>query len=95
MKITPLAKTGNSAKFEVVLTKQRGEFLISLSYTLCHLVWKLDGVDAELSAATQMAEAIVSRHDPKQPFKEKYIFGDHNTETTLDATVQYLRRTRI
>lgn len=95
MRITILPKTGNSAKFQVVLTKDRGEFMLSLSYTLCHKVWELEDEAAELAAATQMAEAIVSRHDPAAAYREKYIFGDHNARPTLDATVQYLRRVRI
>jgi hypothetical protein len=95
MKITPLEKTGNSAKFHVILAKQRGEFMISLSSTLCNIVWQLHDDQATLDAATQLAEAIVSRHDYSQPFKEKYIFGDHNTEETLEAMVKHLRRHAI
>ena len=95
MIITRLDTTGSSAKFQVTLAKGRGEFMLSFSYTLCHATWKLADAAAELDAATQVAEAIVSRHDPKERFKEKYIFGDHNTEATLDATVQFLRRNRI
>jgi hypothetical protein len=95
MRITTLPKTGNSAKFQVVLAKDRGEFMLSLSYTLCHVVWRLEDAAAELAAATQIAEAIVSRHDPATPYREKYIFGDHNSQPTLDAAVQYLRRVRV
>jgi hypothetical protein len=95
MQIIVLPKTGNSAKFQVTLAKDRGEFMLSLSYTLCHTVWRLQDEAAELAAATQIAEALVSRHDPAAPYREKYIFGDHNSRPTLDATVQYLRRVRI
>jgi hypothetical protein len=95
MKITPLPKTGTAAKFTATLSKGRGEFMISLSYTLVHKVWELEGEAAALDAATRMAEAIVGRHNPKFPLKDKYIFGDHNTEPTLDQTVAYLKRTEI
>lgn len=95
MKIVPLPKTGNSAKFQVTLSKQRGEFMISLSYTLCHVVWNIEDEQSQLDAATQMAEAIVGRHNPAEPFKDKYIFGDHNSEETLEKMVAYLKRTAV
>jgi hypothetical protein len=94
MKITQLPKTGTSAKFTITLSKQRGTFLLSLSATLCR-AWQLADEAAELDAATQMAEAIVGRHNPELPFRDKYIFGDHNTEDTLDKTVAYLKRNAI
>ena len=95
MKIVPLENTGNSAKFEVTLSKQRGGFMVSLSYTLCNTVWKLQDDKAKLDAATQMADAIVGRHDPNEPFKPKYIFGDHNSEDTLEKMIQYLKKNAI
>lgn len=94
MTVTPLPKTGNSSKFLVVVAK-RGEFMLAISSTLRALVWQLETPDDELVAAKQIAEAIVSRHDPNLPFKDKYIFAEHNTEATLEATVKYLRRHQI
>lgn len=95
MKITPLEKTGNSSKFTITLSKGRGTFLLSLSYTLCHTVWQLTDEATIQDVATQMAEAIVGRHDPSEPFKSKYIFGDHNTPATVEATLAYLKKTAI
>lgn len=95
MKITPIPKTGNSAKFAITLSRQRGEFMISLSSTLCRTAWQLADEAAELDAATQMADAIVGRHNPLLPFKDKYIFSTHNTEDTLEKTVAYLKRNQI
>jgi hypothetical protein len=95
MNITRLDTTGTAAKFQIVLSRGRGEFMLSLSATLCNLVWKLSDDDAKLDAATQMASAIVGRHDPNEAFRDKYIFGDHNTEDTLEKTVQHLHRTAI
>jgi hypothetical protein len=94
MKVTRLETTGTAAKFQVELARGRGEFMISLSFTLCNL-WQLADDDAKLDAAKQMAEAIVGRHDPNAAFKPKYIFGDHNTQATLEATVQWLRRNPV
>ena len=91
MTITPLPKTGNSSKFRVQ-TDKRGEFDIALSYTLRTGIWKLEDDAAELGAATQMAEAIVGRHDPRLPFKARYIFAEHNSEPTLAAMVKYLHK---
>jgi hypothetical protein len=95
MKITPLEKTGNSSKFIITLSRSRGEFMLSLSYTLCHTVWQLPDESAILEVATKMAEAIVGRHDPETPFKEKYIFGDHNTAPTVDEALAYLKKNAI
>lgn len=93
MKITVLPKTGTAAKFMV--HNQRGDFMIALSSTLCRIKWQLADEQAELDAATQMASAIVGRHDPAMPFKPKYIFADHNTEDTLEDTVKYLHRNQV
>lgn len=95
MKITRLDTTGTAAKFKVELSRGRGEFMISLSFTLCNIAWQLPDDDSKLEAATQMATAIVGRHDPSLPFKSKYIFGDHNTEDTLEKTVQWLHRNPV
>jgi len=94
MTVTPLPKTGTSSKFLVVVLK-RGEFTLAFSSTLRSMVWQIPTPEDELEAAKQIAEAIVSRHNPKLPFKEKYIFGEHNTEPTLIDTVKYLRRNQI
>ena len=94
MTISPLPSTGNSSKFLVGVAK-RGEFVIALSYTLRATIWKLDDPAAELDAAEQIAEALVSRHDPKLPFKKVYVFAEHNTETTLAGAVKYLRRNQL
>lgn len=81
---------GNSSKFQVATKK--GEFTVTLSYTLRTKIWKLADADAELSAARELAEAIVSRHDPALPFKTLYIFAEHNSEATLAETVHYIRK---
>jgi hypothetical protein len=94
MKVIALPQTGNSAKFEVQ-TARGVSFVLAFSHTLRTKVWQLPDADAELTAATQVAEAIVGRHDPKLPFKSKYIFAEHNTEPTLEATVKYLHRTPV
>jgi hypothetical protein len=94
MKVIALPQTGNSAKFEIQ-TAKGGSFVLAFSFTLRTKIWQLQDADAELAAATRLAEAIVGRHDPKLPFKSKYIFAEHNTEPTLDATVKYLHRTAI
>lgn len=94
MTVTPLPSVGNSSKFLVGVAK-RGEFVIALSYTLRTAIWKLDSPAAELDAAQQVAEALVSRHDPKLPFKKVYVFAEHNTEATLAGAVKYLRRVQI
>lgn len=89
MKIAPLPRTGTSAKF--IVNNKRGDFMISLSRTL-YEKWELHTADQQLEAATQMASAIVGRHDPKLPFKDKYVFAEHNTEPTLEATVSRLHK---
>lgn len=94
MTVTPLPKTGNSSKFLVVVAK-RGEFVIALSFTLRSKLWQLQTPEDELDAAEQIAEAIVSRHDPKLPFRPVYVLGEHNTGPTLEATIHHLRRNQI
>jgi hypothetical protein len=94
MTVTPLPKVGGSSKFRVVVGK-RGEFVLALSRTLCTIIWQLDSPAAELDAAKQMAEALVGRHDPSLPFKDKYIFAEHNSQPTLEAMVKFLRKTQL
>ncbi len=65
---------------------------MALSYTLRSRVWGLAGAEAELSAAKELSEAIVSRHDPTLDFKALYIFAEHNTEPSLDKAVQRIRK---
>ena len=93
MNVVALPQTGNSSKFQVKIT--RGTFVLAFSQTLRTKIWQLPDHDAELAAATQIAQAIVGRHDPKQPFKDKYIFGEHNAQPTVEATVKYLHRNPI
>lgn len=90
MLVTALPATGNSSKFRVV-TKQ-GEFVVALSYTLRSKIWKLADAEAELSAAKELAEAIVSRHDPALPFRPLYVFAEHNTDAVLGNTIQRIRK---
>ena len=90
MKVSRLPTTGNSAKFQVVT--KRGEFTVAMSFTLRTKIWQLADADAELLAAQQLAEAIVSRHDPAQPFKPLYIFAEHNTDLSFEKAVQKIRR---
>jgi hypothetical protein len=89
MIVTALPLQGNSSKFQV--TTRRGEFRLALSYTLRTKIWKLSDAAAELTAAKELAEAIVSRHDPSLPFKALYIFAEHNTEPSCTNTVQEIR----
>lgn len=90
MNIVSLPTTGNSAKFTV--TTKRGDFVIALSRTLKSIIWELPDAEAELAAATELAEAIVSRHDPALPFKKIYIFAEHNTAPTLEQAVKQIRK---
>lgn len=90
MQVTLLPRAGNSSKFHVV-TKQ-GEFSIALSYTLRTKIWKLADEEAELAAAQELSEAIVSRHDPTLPFKPLYIFAEHNSDALLTNTIQRIRK---
>jgi hypothetical protein len=90
MIVTALPQTGNSSKFQVAT--KRGEFTMALSFTLRTKIWELGEDDAQLKAAEELAEAIVSRHDPSLPFKPLYIFAEHNSEPTFEATVQKIRK---
>lgn len=94
MTVTPLPKTGGSSKFQVVVGK-RGSFVIALSRTLCLVIWTIDTPEAQLEAATQMAEAIVGRHDPALPFKHTYVFAEHNSQPTVEAMMKHLRKTQL
>ena len=90
MIVTSIDSVGNSSKFHVVTNN--GEFTIALSFTLRTKVWELQNADVELAAAQELAEAIVSRHNPKYPFKEIYILGEHNTKPSLELTVSQIRK---
>lgn len=93
MIVTPLPQTGNSSKF--LVAAKRGEFTIALSFTLCKKIWQFADDDAELGAAKELAEAIVSRHDPALPFKPLYIFAEHNSDPIFAKTVQKIRKNGI
>lgn len=90
MIVTQLPVTGNSSKFRV--EAKQGEFTIALSYTLRVKIWKLADAESELAAAKELAEAIVSRHDPALPFKPLYIFAEHNADAMLSNTIQHIRK---
>ncbi len=90
MNVTALPNPGNSSKFRVVT--KTGEFTIAVSFTLRKKIWQLADDAVELSAAEELAEAIVSRHDPSLPFKALYIFAEHNSQKTLDETVSLIRK---
>jgi hypothetical protein len=90
MTVTALPSTGNSSKFSVVT--KNGEFNMAFSYTLRIKIWKLADAESELSVAKELAEAIVSRHDPLVPFPKLYIFAEHNTESTFTETVSQIRK---
>ena len=90
MVVTLLPVNGNSSKFHV--EANHGEFVVALSYTLRTKIWKLADDEAELTAAKELAEAIVSRHDPALPFKKLYIFAEHNTYSLFNETVQRIRK---
>lgn len=94
MIVTALPKNGNSSKFLVVLPK-RGEFVIALSFTLRTKIWQLADEAAELTAAKELAEALVSRHDPKLPFKKTYILAEHNMAPSLDEAIKNLRKVAL
>lgn len=90
MQIIKLQTTGNSSKFHV--TAKGGEFTIALSYTLRTHIWKLPDDAAEYAAAQELAEAIVSRHDPKLPFLPLYIFAEHNSNPSFELTTRDIRK---
>lgn len=90
MQVAAVITNGNSSKFQVIT--KRGEFTIALSYTLRTKIWLLPDNDAELEAARELAEAIVSRHEPTLPFKPLYIFAEHNSDPSLAATIQGIRK---
>lgn len=90
MIVTAVPATGNSSKFKV--GTKRGEFVLALSYTLRTKVWELPDAESELSAAKDLAEAIVSRHDPSLPFKPLYIFAEHNCEPSFLGEVKRIRK---
>ena len=90
MHVTALPSMGNSSKFQAIT--KHGEFTMALSYTLRTKVWNLATAEAELVAAEELAEAIVSRHDPALPFKPLYIFAEHNCDPSLTITVQKIRK---
>lgn len=90
MNVTALPATGNSSKFHIVT--KRGEFDLAISFTLRAKIWKLADEASELAAAEELAEAIVSRHDPDNEFRRLYIFAGHNTSPSLDTAVKQLRK---
>lgn len=90
MHISALTPTGNSSKFHV--ETKSAAFDLALSFTLRKKIWQLDDEAAELSAASELAEAIVSRHDPATPFKTLYVLAEHNTLPTVTATVASIRQ---
>ncbi len=91
MVVTVLDSNGNSSKFHVVANN--GAFNLALSFTLRTKIWKLADADAEMAAAEELAEAVVSRHDVTLPFKPLYIFSEHTTHATLEQTVHQIRKT--
>jgi hypothetical protein len=90
MIVTALSAKGNSSKFQVVT--KRGEFVVALSFTLRTKIWQLADAPEELRVATELAEAIVSRHDPAQPFRSIYVFAEHNSPPTYTASLAQLRK---
>lgn len=90
MRVMALPATGNSSKFHVVA--KHGEFDLALSFTLRTKIWKLGDAASELSAAEELAEAIVSRHDPDSEFKRIYIFAEHNAGPSLGEAVKQIRK---
>lgn len=93
MNVSLLNHPGNSSKFHVVT--KRGEFTIAMSFTLRTKLWQLADAETELAVAQELAEAIVSRHDPALPFKPLYIFAEHNTQATADDTIKLIRKNGI
>jgi hypothetical protein len=90
MIVTAIDTTGNSSKFRVI--SKKAEFTMAISFTLRTKIWVLADAEAELSAANELAQAIISRHDPSLPFKSLYIFAEHNSEPSLGETIQKIRK---
>jgi hypothetical protein len=90
MLVSVIESSGNSSKFHVVT--KHGVFDMALSHTLRVKIWKLEGATHELSVAKELAEAIVSRHDPNTEFRRLYIFAEHNCLPTADETVKQIRK---
>lgn len=90
MVVTKIPHAGNSSKFHVVT--KRGEFVMAFSFTLRTKIWELQDPDDELLVAKELAEAIVSRHDPALPFKPLYIFAEHNSDPSYAKAIQHIRK---
>jgi hypothetical protein len=90
MIVTVIPREGNSSKFHVVT--KHGAFNMALSFTLRIKIWKLEDAAHELAAARELAEAIVSRHDPTIEFKQLYIFAEHNVPPSLSETISLIRK---
>lgn len=93
MIVNLIPSAGNSSKFQVIA--KQGEFTIALSFTLRTKIWKLADPEMELAAAKELAEAIISRHDPTMPLKSVYVFAEHNCDPSLTGTVQRIRKQGI
>ncbi len=89
MKVIPITHAGNSSKFHV--TTKNGEFTIAISFTLRTKIWNLPD-DSIIAVGSELAEAIVSRHDPKLPFQKIYIFAEHNSEPDIKQAIQKIRK---
>lgn len=90
MNVIALETAGNSSKFQV--TTKSSEFVIAISFTLRTQIWLLADADAELAAASDLAEAIVSRHDHSLPFPKLYIFAEHTADPSLATELQRIRK---
>ena len=93
MLVTALESSGNSSKFHSV--SKRGEFDLAFSFTLRTKVWHLGDADAELAAAKDLAEAIVSRQNPAVPLRKLYVFAEHNVQPTFKQTLDLIRKTGL
>ena len=90
MKLTRLENNGNSAKFRA--TTKNGEFIIALSFTLRTKIWNLTDPETELKIASELAEAIVSRHDHTHPFQKIYVFAEHNIDSDFSVALKKIRK---
>lgn len=90
MIITPFQTNGNSAKFTV--STKRGDFVIALSFTLRKKVWELQDEEHEQAVVEDLAQAIVSRHDPMVAFKPLYIFAEHNSDPSYSKMIDQIRK---